>query len=253
VLFSIITVVYNNHRTIADALESVLGQDYRPLDYFIIDGDSTDGTLEVIKRYEDRLKKIVIEPDEGIYDALNKGIRLAQGDVIGLLNSDDLYIDSQVLTKVAAIFQSQPDVDIVYGDLVYVKAADIYSIVRYWTSKPYNAHFFEDGEVPPHPAVFIRKRVYDQIGGFDLHLKFAADYEFLLRAMKRYGFKSYYLPEILVRMRLEGVSNKKWMNIARGNWEIYQAWKMNGFSAPLRFWVMRFFKKGLQYIRKPLV
>lgn len=252
-LFSIITVVYNNHRTVADALESVLGQDYRPLEYFIIDGESTDGTLEVIKRYEDRLQKIVVEPDEGIYDALNKGLQLAQGEVIGLLNSDDLYIHPHVLTKVAAIFQSQPAIDIVYGDLVYVKAADIYQIVRYWTSKPYHALFFEAGEVPPHPAVFIRKRVYDQIGGFDLHLKFAADYEFLLRAMKRYGFKSYYLSEILVRMRLDGVSNKNWRNIARGNWEIYQAWKMNGFTPPPSFWILRLFKKLLQYIKKPIV
>ncbi|MEZ4901448.1 MAG: glycosyltransferase family 2 protein [Spirosomataceae bacterium] len=241
-LFSIITVVYNNHRTIADALESVLGQDYRPLEYFIIDGESTDGTLEVIRRYEDKLRKIVVEPDEGIYDALNKGIRLAQGEVIGLLNSDDLYISPQVLTNVAAIFQAQPTIDIVYGDLVYVKAADIYSIVRYWTSKPYYARFFEEGEIPPHPAVFIRKRVYDQIGGFDLHLKFAADYEFLLRAMKRHGFKSHYLPEILVRMRLDGVSNNNWKNIVRGNWEIYRAWKMNGLRPPFYFWVMRFLK-----------
>lgn len=252
-LFSIITVVYNNHRTIADALESVLNQDYRPLEYFIIDGESTDGTLEIINRYQDRLQRIIVESDEGIYDALNKGIRLANGEIIGLLNSDDLYIHNEVLTKVAAIFKSHPDLDIVYGDLVYVKADNIYKTVRYWTSKPYYKSFFEEGEIPPHPAVFVRKRVYNQIGGFRLDLKFAADYEFILRAMKRYGFKSFYFKETLVRMRLDGVSNKNWLNRARGNWEVYKAWRINFHAPPFRFWIFRFSKKMLQYFKKPII
>jgi glycosyltransferase len=253
VLFSIITVVYNNHQTISDALESVLNQNYSPLEYFIIDGESTDGTLDIIKRYQDKIKKIVVEPDEGIYDALNKGLRLAQGEIIGLLNSDDLYIDNNVLIKVAAIFKNYPEIDIVYGDLVYVKAKDIYKTVRYWTSKPYYETFFEDGEIPPHPSVFVRKRVYEQIGGFNTDLKFASDYEFILRALKRYRFKSYYYNEILVRMRLEGVSNKSWINRIKGNLEIYRAWKLNSFSPPARFWFLRFFKKILQYLNKPAI
>lgn len=252
-IFSIITVVYNNHRTIADALESVLDQDYSPLEYFIIDGESNDGTLEIINRYQDKIHKIVVESDEGIYDALNKGIRLAQGEVIGLLNSDDLYIHNTVLTKVAAIFKSHPDVDIVYGDLVYVKSDNIYKTVRYWTTKPYYNHFFEEGEIPPHPAVFVRKRVYEQVGGFRLDLKFAADYEFMLRVMQRFAFKSYYFNEILVRMRLDGVSNKNWINIAKGNWEIYKAWRLNNLTPPLRFWVFRFVKKIMQFFKKPAI
>lgn len=250
-LFSIITVVLNNNKTISDAIESVLSQDYKPLEYIVIDGNSNDGTLETIKYYESKINKVISEKDTGIYDALNKGLYLAKGDIIGFLNSDDLYINERVLSKVASIFQKYPDIDILYGNLIYVKPNNIFKVVRYWTSKPYYSSFFEEGEVPPHPSLFVRKKVYDVVGGFNLSLNFAADYEFMLRIMKKYQFKSYYLNETLVRMRLNGTTNKSLKNIALGNWEIYKAWKVNSLQPPFSLWFIRVIKKVFQYFKSP--
>ena len=208
---SIITVCYNADRTIREAIESVLSQSYKDIEYIIIDGNSTDNTLNIINEYKDRITVIVSEPDKGIYDAMNKGIKKATGEVIGILNSDDIYQDTEVLKDVMSIFL-RSSVDILYGDLVYVRSNETDIIVRKLKSDPYYKNFFENGIVPPHPALFIKSNVYKQAGYFDLQYKLAADYEFMLRIFKKNTFESIYLNRLMVKMRLGGATNKNLRN-----------------------------------------
>ena len=186
---SIITVVYNNKDTIANAIDSVLSQTFKNIEYIIVDGKSTDGTLEIINQYGSNINKIVSEKDDGIYDAMNKGLKLATGDVIGILNSDDIYANNNILNEVIIHFSNDLDLDILYGDLVYVKNDNINKIVRTWTSKAYSSNFFENGGVPPHPSLFVSSRVYQKAGYFNLKYRLAADYEFMLRIFKTFSFK----------------------------------------------------------------
>ena len=244
---SIITVVYNNERTITDAIQSVLGQTYKNIEYIVIDGSSTDGTLDRIEPYRGDIHHFVSERDKGIYDAMNKGLALATGEVIGILNSDDVYADNQVLESVMQLFQHDATLDMVYGDLVYVRADDLSQVVRTWTSAPYYDRYFEDGHVPPHPSLFLKRTVYQQAGLFNAEMKLAADYEFMLRVFKKYHFKSTYLSRLLVKMRLGGSTNKNWSNIIKGNIEILKAWKLNGLSAPLLLMPHRMFKRLAQF------
>lgn len=245
---SIITVVYNNKKTLAAAIESVISQKYENIEYIIIDGGSNDGTLDIISDYKDRLNVIVSEPDKGIYDAMNKGVMLATGDVIGILNSDDLYQDNMVVMDVMKCFNSDPELDIVYGDLVYVRSNDTDVVVRKWISCEYADDFFERGHVPAHPTLFLRKYVYEQAGVFDQQYKLASDYEFMLRIFKRHAFKSMYVNRLMVRMRLGGATNKSFTNIIKGNKEIISAWKNNGLKAPNFFIIKRLIKRLLQFI-----
>lgn len=244
---SIITVVYNNKATIANAIESVLSQNYDDIEYIIIDGKSTDGTLDVINHYSSRISKIVSENDKGIYDAMNKGLRLATGDVIGILNSDDFYANNSILNEVMSQFNKDHDLDILYGDLVYVKPDDVNKLVRKWKSKPYNSNFFENGDVPPHPSLFVSSRVYKEAGHFNLKYRLASDYEFMLRIFKKFNFKIKYLPIVFVNMRLGGATNKNLKNIIKGNAEILSSWKDNGYSIPLLLIPKRIFKRLIQF------
>ncbi|RYX98905.1 glycosyltransferase, partial [bacterium] len=171
---SIITVVYNNERTIEDAINSVLAQDYADIEYVIIDGNSSDGTTSIIKKYQDQIEIFISESDKGLYDAMNKGVLASTGDVIGILNSDDLYQDKFVISDIAEQFKSNPVCDIIYGDLVYVDKDNVDKIVRKWKSKPYYPKFFEHGYVPPHPALFLKREVYEKAGLFDLNFRLAA-------------------------------------------------------------------------------
>ena len=229
---SIITVVYNNEKTIQDAMQSVLGQTYKNIEYVIIDGSSKDNTVNLIKEYKDQLGHFVSEKDNGLYDAMNKGIQACTGDVIGILNSDDLYQDSQVIAAVMEEFKNDKVLDIVYGDLVYVKSNDTNTIVRNWKSKEYYKRFFENANVPPHPALFVRSKVYKEAGLFDLQFKLAADYELMLRMFKKHNFKSKYINRLIIKMRLGGATNQSYTNIVNQNKEILKAWKVNGLQAP---------------------
>ncbi len=244
---SIISVVYNNSRTIANAIESVISQNYTNIEYIIIDGNSTDGTLEIINNYASKISKIVSEKDNGIYDAMNKGLKLATGDVIGILNSDDLYANNSILNEVMTQFNNDPDLDILYGDLVYVKHDNINKIVRTWTSKPYYSNFFENGDVPPHPSLFVSARVYQEAGYFNLKYRLAADYEFMLRIFKTFRFKIKYLPLVFVNMRLGGATNNSLKNIYKGNVEILNSWKENRYTIPLLLIPKRIFKRLIQF------
>ena len=207
---SIITVVFNNELTITDAIQSVLGQTYKNIEYIVIDGNSTDGTLARIAPYRGDIHHFVSEKDKGIYDAMNKGLALATGEVIGILNSDDVYAADDVLESVMQLFQHDGTLDMVYGDLVYVRPDDLSQVIRTWQSTAYYDRYFEDGHVPPHPSLFLKKKVYQQAGLFNTEMKLAADYELMLRVFKKYHFKSTYLSRLLVKMRLGGSTNKNW-------------------------------------------
>jgi len=244
---SIITVVYNNERTITDAIESVLGQTYKNIEYIVIDGNSTDGTVDRIAPYHRNIHHFVSEKDKGIYDAMNKGLALATGDVIGILNSDDVYADNGILEEVMHVFQEDPSMDMVYGDLVYVQPDNLTIVVRNWRSTPYYDRYFEDGHVPPHPSLFLRRSVYQQAGLFNTEMKLAADYELMLRVFKKHKFQSRYLPKLFVKMRLGGSTNKSWKNIILGNQEILKAWKINNLSAPLLLMPYRMIKRLAQF------
>ncbi|GAB3174254.1 glycosyltransferase family 2 protein [Telluribacter humicola] len=244
---SIITVAYNSSSTIKETINSVLSQQVDSLEYIVIDGGSTDGSIDILKHFNDKISRWISEPDNGIYDAMNKGLRLATGEVIGFLNSDDLYANKNVLIKVMNIFDTNPEVDIVYGDLIYVESESTTSKVRYWKCQNYYNDFFEDGYVPPHPSFFARSHVFKKAGTFDLNFKLAADYELIFRMLKLYNFKSIYLPEVLVHMRLGGATNKSFRNILTGNTEIVQIWLKHKQPIPLKFWVRRYLLKLNQY------
>ncbi len=245
---SIITVVYNNARTIRCAINSVLSQSYKDIEYIIIDGGSNDGTLEIINNYNNKISVIVSEKDNGIYDAMNKGIKKATGDVIGILNSDDLYFNENIIELVANKFIDDGALDVLYGDLVYVEKNDISIVVRKWVSCEYRTNFFESGNVPPHPSLFLKRKVYSLVGLFNLDYKLASDYEFMLRVFKMHSFKIKYINNFLVKMRLGGATNKNITNIYLGNIEILKAWKNNALTIPILLIPKRIFKRLSQYI-----
>jgi len=244
---SIITAVYNNKDTIKDAIESVLSQTYKNIEYIIIDGASTDGTVDIIRNYGDKIDKFISEKDNGIYDAMNKGINLASGDIVGILNSDDFYVDNRVIEKVVDVFENKT-IDSLYGDLVYVDKDNIDKIVRYWKSREYKEGLFKKGWHPAHPTFFVKREVYEKYGMFNLDFKIAADYELMLRFLEKYKITTAYLPEILVKMRVGGESNRSIKNIIRANIECYKAWKNNGLKIDPLIIIRKPFFKLFQYL-----
>jgi len=245
---SIITVTYNSSRTIIDCIYSVHNQSFNDIEHIIIDGLSTDNTINLINSVPNSVKIIVSEKDDGIYDAMNKGLKLATGDVIGFLNSDDLYANNNILNEVMFHFNLDRNLDILYGDLIYIKHNNIEKKVRTWKSKQYYPNFFENGSVPPHPSLFLSRRVYQTVGNFNLKYTLAADYEFMLRIFKKYNFKMLHLPLVLVHMRLGGATNNSIKNIYKGNKEILQSWKENGYKIPLLLIPKRIFKRLIQFL-----
>lgn len=223
-IISIITVCYNSLKTIEETICSVLEQDYPHIEYIIIDGGSTDGTQEIIARYRDRISIYVSERDDGIYDAMNKGIQRATGEIVGLLNGDDLYADKAVLSKVAAVFKSEA-VQACYGDLIYFSDRDPNQVVRYWKSGEFKAGLFSRGWNPPHPTFFVRREVYSRWGAFDTSYSMGNDVELMMRFLEKYHLKAVYIPSLLVKMRLGGVSNRALKNILLQNKNILQAAK----------------------------
>ena len=239
---SIITIVYNNRATIADAIDSVLGQTYPDIEYIVVDGLSTDGTVEIVKGYGDRISHFVSEKDSGLYDAINKGIRMATGDVIGLLHSDDLFYSNDAISAVAAAFHSSGS-DSVYADLVYVDRKKPQRVIRNWKSGNYKRNGFINGWMPPHPTFYVKREVYERLGLYNTAFKSAADYELMLRYLYKHDISTAYLPECLVRMRVGGKSNITLRNRIRANKEDFKAWKINGLQ-PL------FYTRYLKPLRK---
>lgn len=227
---SIITITYNSQQTVEDTIKSVTSQDYPDIEYIIIDGKSKDGTLRIVDKYKDKIAKVVSEKDKGLYDALNKGIAHATGDVVGLLHSDDLYADNTVISKIAAKFKADSTVQGVYADLVFVNRNDLSKVMRTWKSGEYHEGDFLKGWMPPHPTFFVKREVYDKFGGFNIKLKLSADYELMLRLIHKNNIKLAYLPETIVRMRMGGVSNVSFFVKLKANIEDKLAWKMNGIK-----------------------
>ena len=245
---SIITVVWNNAKTIKDAINSVLNQSYKDIEYIVIDGASTDGTIEILQSYGDKIK-FISEKDNGLYDAMNKGIRMATGDVVGILNSDDFYASNKILQIVADEFL-KGNIDSVYANLEYIDANDPKRVIRYWRSKKYQEGLFRSGWHPAHPTFFVKKEIYEKYGVFDLSFKIAADYELMLRFFEKYKIISSYVDEVFVKMRIGGESNKSIKNIIKANMESYMAWKANGlYINQLRF-LLKPFSKIIQFIKK---
>lgn len=244
--FSIITVCYNSSKTIKETIDSVKNQYFKDLEYIIIDGESTDDTLDIIKNSKKYIHKIISEKDHGIYDAMNKGIEIATGEIIGILNSDDLYANQRILEKINDAFLGNPEIEAVYGDLVYFRNSNLNHILRKWSSKPYYENFFEDGFAIPHPTLFVKKSVYSKKGVYFPGFKISSDYEFTLRVIKKEGIKTMYLNEELIKMRLGGESTSSIRNLIRGNQEIKESWKMNGLKFPKYFFIKKFIHKLLQ-------
>lgn len=228
---SIITVTYNSENTIEDTIKSVINQTYDNIEYIIIDGGSRDGTLRIISKYEDRIAKVISEPDNGIYDAMNKGIKLASGDVVGLINSDDFYASRDIIDLVIKKFREK-EVDTVYGDLIYIDFDNPDKVVRYWKAGRFRRGIFREGWHPPHPTFFVKRKIYEKYGFFRTELKIAADYELMLRFLEKYEVSTYYIPKVMVKMRVGGKSNRNLVNILRANYECYKAWRLNGMAPP---------------------
>lgn len=226
---TVITAVFNNRETIAEAIDSALAQIGADFELVVIDGASTDGTLDVLRGYGAKIPVLVSERDHGIYDALNKGIERASGDVIGFLHSDDLFADSSVLARVSHAFADQA-VDVVYGDLLYVQKHDPARVVRYWRAGEYSRARLGWGWMPPHPTFYVRRSVYERLGAFDTRYRIAADYDCILRILGRDDIQSAYIPEVLVKMRVGGASNRSLSNVLRKSAEDYRALRANGIG-----------------------
>ena len=224
---SIITVALNSEKTIKDTIKSVIFQSYRSIEYIVIDGGSTDRTIDVIKKYKSYIDIFISEPDEGIYDAMNKGVSMASGDVVGILNSDDFYVNEFVIEKVVKEFERK--IDCLFGDLVYVGSENLDKIVRYYDSSQFSPLKFAFGWMPAHPTFFVKREIYKKYGVFRTDLKIAADFDLMVRFLYTHNISYYYMKDVLVKMRVGGVStsfSSIWIN----NLEILRVCKDNGIN-----------------------
>jgi len=251
---TLITATYNSFPSILEAIRSVSSPTGVELEYLVIDGGSKDQTMEVVNA-SNLVTQIVSEPDKGIYDALNKGLRLATGDIIGFLHSDDLLASPDTLKNIVAAFNSQGSnnllqVDGVYGDLVYVGKKDTKKVIRYWKSQPFKPISLRFGWMPAHPAVFMRREVYEKHGLFDLQFKISADYDLMLRIFKDKSLNFVYLPEVITNMRVGGISNRSIKNMIQKSKEDYRAIRKNKIPHPLWVLFVKNISKIPQFFRK---
>ena len=245
---TIITVVFNGAKYIRSAIQSILSQDYDNIEYIVIDGGSIDGTVDIVKEYQDKISVFISEPDEGIYDAMNKGIALATGNVIGILNSDDFYIDEFVIEKVVKEFDEK-GVDSVYADLVFVSPNNLEKTIRYYDSNHFNPSRFAYGWTPAHPTFFVKKEIYDKYGVFRTDFKIAADFDILARFLYTQKISYSYMQEVLVKMRVGGVStsfSSIWIN----NIEALKACKNNGIKTNIFKILFKYYHKVLGLFRR---
>ena len=245
---SIITVVWNNAKTIKDAIDSVLAQTYENIEYIVVDGASTDGTIEIVKSYGDNIDRFVSEKDNGLYDAMNKGIRLATGDIVGILNSDDFYIDNDVITRIVKEFEEK-QVDSVFADLVFVKPENLDKIVRYYDSSHFAPEKFAYGWMPAHPTFFVKREMYEKYGVFRTDLKIGADFDILARFLYTHKISYSYMKEVLVKMRMGGVSTS-FSSIWYNNIEQLRVCKENGIDTNIFKILSKYPSKLLGMVRR---
>ncbi len=245
---SIVTPVFNDPR-VARALDSILAQRHKhEVELIVVDAASTDGTMEILEGYGDRIATLISEPDNGIYDGMNKGIHHATGDIVGILNADDRYADAQVIGEVMDAFADK-ETDACYGDLVYVNDND--DVVRYWSAGSPSATKWRWGWMPPHPTFFVRTSVYDRYGVFDLGFPIAADYELMLRLFLKRRISVKYIDRVLVRMALGGASNNSISNIVKANSEVARAWRNNNLRGGFMVPFLKPASKIFQFVSRP--
>ena len=247
---SVITVCRNAAATIVDTLQSVARQSHPDVEHIVVDGASTDATVALVRAHGARLARLVSEPDRGLFDAMNKGIALATGELVGFLNADDVYATDDALAQIAAAC-ADPAVDACYADLVYVRADDLRRVVRYWKSGPFRAGLARRGWMPPHPTFYARRSVYAAHGGFDLRFPRQADFELTTRLLEVRRIRAVHIPHILVRMRVGGASNNSVRNILRGNLEAYRACRMHGLAVGPLFIARKILSRVPQFLARP--
>jgi glycosyltransferase involved in cell wall biosynthesis len=229
---SIVTVCFNAAATVVETLRSVEGQTHSDFEHIVIDGASTDGSVELIRQHASRrVTHFISEPDRGLYDAMNKGIALATGDVIAFLNADDVYTSEHVLARVAEVL-ANPRLDACYANLYYVDPTDTRRVVRVWRSRPFRPGLFARGWMPAHPTLFVRARVFRELGGFDIAFRQQSDFDLALRFFELGGIRSHFVPEFWVRMRAGGVSNRSVRGVWRGNQEAWRICRKNKLAVP---------------------
>ncbi|MFL9671419.1 glycosyltransferase family 2 protein [Pseudomonas marginalis] len=248
---SIITVCFNSASTIRDTIESVLSQDHTNIEYIIVDGGSKDGTQAIVESYGARINRFVSEPDKGLYDAMNKGVALATGAVIGILNSDDFYESTTSLSSVVKAFEHCPESDAVFGDVVFVNPADLRNVTRFYRGNRFAPWKLRFGWMPPHPATFIRKMAYDTVGLYSLKYRISADYEFFVRLFMVHRLKYSYLDKVLVRMRSGGASTDGLRSSLKLNLEIVKACRTNGVYTNILMLVLKLPFKLYELRKRP--
>jgi glycosyltransferase involved in cell wall biosynthesis len=250
---TVITACYNSARVVGTALRSVAGQSHRDTEHIIVDGGSTDGTVEQIRAWaaqaDDRVQWIS-EPDRGMYDAINKGIRMATGDVIGILNADDFFEDDRVLARVAERFEASDRPDAIYADIRFIRDPDRHRTVRYYSAKHWKPWMLRWGFMPPHPSVYIRREWFERLGLYKTDYHIAADYELLIRYLWKAGLKSVYVPACFVTMRMGGKSTKGWRSNLLLNREIVRGNRENGVYTNLAMLVPKYAFKVWEFMRK---
>lgn len=251
VKISIITVCYNSVGTIRNTIESVLSQTHKDVEYILVDGGSNDGTLAIIEEYKDAISRLVSEPDSGIYDAMNKGIALASGEVVGILNSDDYFEDDRVLADVASDFAADPGADIVFGNVVFVRPDDLHKVVRYYDSSRFRPWKLRFGWMPPHPATFVRRQIYRNHGLYRTDYAIASDYEMFVRWLLVHRLRYRRLDRVLVRMRMGGVSTGGLRSSLLLNREIVRACRANGVYTNLPLVLCKLPVKLLELAKRP--
>lgn len=247
---SIVTVAFNSARTIGDTLRSVAAQTHPDIEHIVVDGGSTDGTLSVVRDHGQRVARLVSEADRGIYDAMNKGLALATGDVVGFLNSDDLFDNEHTIAHLARALDAAA-IDAAFGDLVFVAPNNVQKVVRYWRSRNHRKGACAHGWMPPHPTFYVRREVLLRNGGFCLDFRLQADFELSLRLFEIQRIRATYLPEVLVRMRMGGATTGSLRNIVRGNMEAALACRRNGFPGGLQFIARKMSSRLPQFLDRP--
>lgn len=248
---SVITICFNAAKEIDETIRSVMVQDHADIEHIVVDGGSTDGTQERVLRYRECIAQFISEPDAGVYDAMNKGLRLATGEVVAFVNAGDMMATRNTVSYMVRAF-AEEDAEVIYGDALMVDPVDITKVKRFWKGGAYKRDNFRKGWMPPHLGTYIRKRAYDRYGLFNTALSVSADYELMFRFLYKHRLAARYVPKVLVRFRLGGVSNRSLGHIWRANLEVYKAWKLNGERvSPLIIVRKPLLKLGQMFRRSP--